>query len=630
MFEFFGISSGALLAQLLLGLINGAFYAILSMGLAIIFGMLNLINFAHGAQYALGAIVAWMLLTYLGIGYWDAIFLAPLFIAVFSMVLERAIIRRTYRMDHLYGLLLTYGLALLIEGTFRQIYGVSGMPYAIPKLLQGGVNLGFMFLPWYRAWAVTFSLALCLAIWAIMEKTKVGATLRAATENPVIVKAFGINVPMYIMFTYALGAALAGLAGVIAAPMYQVSPLMGQNLVVIVFAVVVIGGMGSIGGAIVSGLALGIIEGMAKVFYPEASNFVIFLIMAIVLLWRPAGLFGRPIQAQTGLAAEARREIVRIPSSASRNVWIFLLITMLIAPLVLYPTFLAKILCFALFASAFNLLLGYSGLLSFGHAAYFGAAAYVTGLLMKKWGLTTELGLLTGIVVGAALGLVFGAIAIRRSGIYFSMITLALSQIVYFVAIQAKFTGGEDGLQRVPRGKFFGLLDLSNPMVMYYFMLAVFVIAYLFIRRILHSPFGETIRAIRDNEQRAQSLGISVQRYKLAVFVLSASLAGLAGAMKVLVSGVASLADVYWHASGEVVLMALLGGIGTQIGPSLGAMVMVSLQDYLAPLGSWVFIVQGIIFVLCVILFRYGLMGIVARVWNALCMLLQCQKIRKI
>ncbi len=617
MFELFGIPANALAGQLLLGLINGAFYATLSLGLAVIFGMLNIINFAHGAQYALGAFVAWILATYFGIGYWGALILAPLAVGIAAVVLERTVIRRTYRMDHLYGLLLTFGLALIIEGTLRQIWGVSGLPYAMPNELRGGIRLGFMFLPWYRAWAVVFSLVMCLVVWAVLEKTRVGAVLRAATENPGMVKAFGIDVPLWITITYALGTALAALAGVVAAPIYQVSPLMGSNLVVVVFAVVVIGGMGSIGGSIVSGFALGVIEGLTKVVWPEASNFVIFVIMAIVLLVRPAGLFGRKIQAQNTIAAEATRRSFEFSAGARTWLTAAVVVAALVAPYVLYPTYLAKVLCFALFAGAFNLLLGYVGLLSFGHAAYFGAAAYATGWVMKNWGLSTELGLLVGVLFGAGLGLLFGMIAIRRTGIYFSMITLALSQVVYFVAVQANFTGGEDGLQSVPRGRLFGLIGLEDAHVMYYFVLAVFVLGYAAILRILRSPFGETIRAVRDDEQRALSLGIPVARYKLAAFVISAGLAGLAGALKVLVFGVASLTDVHWHASGEVVLMTLLGGIGTLAGPIVGAAGFVSLQNYLAPLGSWVFIVQGVIFVICVLSFREGLVGLAAQGWNA-------------
>ncbi|MEO3432237.1 branched-chain amino acid ABC transporter permease [Inquilinus sp. CAU 1745] len=293
MFELLGIPPQVLFGQLLLGLINGSFYAVLSLGLAVIFGMLNVINFAHGAQYMLGAFVAWMLLQFLGINYWFALILAPILVGLFGIVLEKTMLSRLYKLDHLYGLLLTFGLALIIEGLFRHFYGVSGQPYAIPDLLSGGRNLGFMFLPNYRGWVVVVSLVVCFSTWYAIERTKLGSYLRAATENPALVQAFGINVPRMITLTYGFGVALAGLAGVLAAPIYQVNPQMGSNLIIVVFAVVVIGGMGSILGAIVTGFGLGILEGLTKVFYPEASNVVIFVVMAIVLLIKPAGLFGR-------------------------------------------------------------------------------------------------------------------------------------------------------------------------------------------------------------------------------------------------------------------------------------------------------------------------------------------------
>jgi branched-chain amino acid transport system permease protein len=285
----------ALFAQLLIGLINGAFYAMLSLGLAVIFGLLNIINFTHGAQYMLGAFCAYLMLNYLGIGYWPALILAPIVVGAFGIVLERLFLRYMYRLDHLYGLLLTFGLALIVEGLFRQQYGSSGQPYSIPSQLTGAQNLGFMFLPIYRGWVIVASLIVCLGTWFVIERTRLGAYLRAATENPTLVQAFGINVPRMITLTYGFGVALAALAGVMAAPIYQVSPLMGSNIIIVVFAVVVIGGMGSIMGAIVSGFLLGLIEGLTKVFYPEASSTVIFVIMAIVLLVRPAGLFGRAV-----------------------------------------------------------------------------------------------------------------------------------------------------------------------------------------------------------------------------------------------------------------------------------------------------------------------------------------------
>ena len=291
----FGVPLPALMGQLLVGLINGSFYALLSLGLAVIFGLLRVVNFAHGAQYMLGAFVALLMLTKTGINYWVALILAPLVVAAFSAVIERTMLSRLYKLDHLYGLLFTFGLALVIEGTFRYFFGASGQPYPAPAQLTGAVNLGFMFLPIYRGWVIVASLIACLATWLLIEKTKLGAYLRAATENPVLVQSFGVNVPLLLTFTYALGAGLAALAGVLAAPVYQVSPLMGSNIIIIVFAVVVVGGMGSILGAIVTGYVLGVTEGLTKVFYPEASNMVIFVIMAIVLILRPAGLFGKDV-----------------------------------------------------------------------------------------------------------------------------------------------------------------------------------------------------------------------------------------------------------------------------------------------------------------------------------------------
>jgi branched-chain amino acid transport system permease protein len=293
MSEIFGVPLTALYGQLTIGLVNGAFYAMLSLGLAVIFGMLNIVNFAHGALYMMGAFFSWMLLNYLGINYWFALLLAPIGVGLVGAVIERTMLKRLAQLDHLYGLLLTFGLALIIEGTFRHFYGSSGEPYELPDVFRGPIDLGFMMLPKYRAWVVVVSLFVCFATWYVIEKTKLGAYLRAGTENAKLVQAFGINVPLMITLTYAFGVALAGLAGVLAAPIYQVSPLMGSNIIIVVFAVVVIGGMGSILGSIVTGLGLGLVEGLAKVFYPEASSTVVFIIMAIVLLTRPAGLFGR-------------------------------------------------------------------------------------------------------------------------------------------------------------------------------------------------------------------------------------------------------------------------------------------------------------------------------------------------
>ena len=293
MTEIFGIPIQALMGQLTIGLVNGCFYAMLSLGLAVIFGMLNVVNFAHGALYMVGAFFSWMLLNYAGVNYWFALILAPIGVAIIGVIIEKTMLRWLYQLDHLYGLLLTFGLALILEGIFRHNYGSSGQPYELPDIFRGAFDLGFMFLPKYRAWVVLMSIVVCLATWYVIERTKLGAYLRAGTENPKLVQAFGINVPLMVTLTYAFGVGLAGLAGVMAAPVYLVNPTMGSGIIIVVFAVVVIGGMGSILGSIITGLALGLIEGLTKVFYPEASSTVVFIIMAIVLLIRPAGLFGR-------------------------------------------------------------------------------------------------------------------------------------------------------------------------------------------------------------------------------------------------------------------------------------------------------------------------------------------------
>ncbi|PUA17912.1 branched-chain amino acid ABC transporter permease [Glaciimonas sp. PCH181] len=291
--ELFGIPLQALMSQLLLGLVNGSFYAMLSLGLAVIFGLLNVINFAHGALYMMGAFLAWIGLTYFNLNYWVMLILAPLIVGVFGIIIEKTMLRWLYKLDHLYGLLLTFGITLMVEGVFRSFYGVSGQPFSVPDALSGATDVGFMMLPNYRAWVVFASLVVCFATWFVIEKTKLGAYLRAGTENPKLVEAFGINVPLMVTLTYGFGVALAAFAGVLAAPVIQVSPLMGSNLIIVVFAVVVIGGMGSIMGSILTGLALGVIEGLTRVFYPEASATVVFIVMAIVLMIRPAGLFGK-------------------------------------------------------------------------------------------------------------------------------------------------------------------------------------------------------------------------------------------------------------------------------------------------------------------------------------------------
>jgi branched-chain amino acid transport system permease protein len=606
----FDISSQALFGQLLIGLINGSFYALLSLGLAVIFGLLRVINLAHGTQYMLGAFAAYLLLAQFGLGYWWAFVLGPALVALASMLFERTMLSKLYDIDHLYGLLLTFGLALVIEGLFTFYFGSSGLPYPAPDNLRGAIDLGFMTLPIYRGWVVIASLITCVGVWLLIEKTQLGSYLRAATENPTLVQVFGVNVPLLLTLTYGLGAALAALAGVLAAPIYQVSPTMGTNLLIIVFAVVVVGGMSSILGAIVTGYVLGILEGLTKVFYPQASSIVIFVVMAIVLLARPAGLFGREVQVtptQTDTAGDPRL------GSLGYVIILAGVVLLVAAPFFLYPVFVMTVLCFALFAAAFNLLLGYVGLLSFGHAAFFGGAAYFTAHAVKVWGFEPLTGILFGGACAALMGLIMGFVAIRRQGLYFAMITLALAQMFYFICLQAPFTHGEDGIQSIPRGYLLGVIDLNNNLAMYFLVLMIFLGGLFCIWRIVNSPFGNILKAIRENEPRAISLGYNADRYKLAAFVMSAGFSGIAGGTKAIVFQVATLVDVGWQMSGHVVLMVVLGGLGTIFGPVVGAGLLVTLENYLAGFRFPVTAIIGTIFVLCVMLFRRGVYGEIVR-----------------
>ncbi len=616
MLESLGINPAALVGQLMLGLINGSFYAILSLGLAIIFGLLNVVNFTHGAQFMMGAFGAWMLLQWMGIPYWAALLLAPLGVGATGILMERLLVRRLYHLDHVYSLLLTFGITLIIEGLYRWAFGSAGLPYANP--IPGGFRTELGFLPYYRLWALFASFVVCLVTWYVIEKTRLGAYLRAAIERPDLVRGFGINVPRMVTLVYGLGVALAALAGVLAAPLYNVSPTMGSNVIVIIFAVVVIGGMGSIKGAIITGYLLGIAEGLMRYYYAPLSDTVVFIIMAIVLLIRPAGLFGKGVITQH-VAGPLDTRVSLSPALGRKWAWMILVASLLalaVAPFVMYPAFLMKVLCFAVAASAVNLLLGYLGVLSFGHAMFFGLSAYAAGHMAKVWGFAPEWAILGATAVSVVLGAVVGLLALRLQGIYFAMSTLALAQMIYFYCVQAPFTGGEDGIQSIPRGDAFGFWDLSTDLSMYYFVLLVCGAALLAMARLVHSPFGRIVAAVKDSEPRATSLGYNVNRYKLAVFVISAGMTGLAGAVKAIATQIATLTDVSWHMSGELLLMVLVGGLGTITGPIAGALVLIAMGMYMSELREWVTVVQGLVFVIVVLSFRAGVVGSLSALWR--------------
>ncbi|WP_316171985.1 ABC transporter permease [Bradyrhizobium sp. SZCCHNS1008] len=603
-----------ILGYLTIGLVNGSFYALLSLGLALIFGLLNVLNMTHGVLYMMGAFAAWAGSRYLGLDYFGGVAFAPVCVAAFGMMLERWLLRRTYGLDPLYGFMLTFGAAMVVQGAFQAQFGSTGLPYVAPDWLAGGVDFGFLYFPVYRLWVVAVALVTCVIVWIAIARTRLGSILRASSENAAAAEALGVGVPRVFAATFALGSGLAGLAGALAAPIYQVSPLMGSDILLVVFAIIVIGGMGSIAGTIVSSYALALIESLTQALVPQAASFVVFAFMCIVLLLRPQGLFGIPVVRShefmaarlswiepAGKDAAAKRTNGMVPALAAAAALVAL-------PVLLYPVYLMKVFCFTIFAASFNFLLGFAGIMSFGQAALFGTAAYLTAHAAKEWALPPETAIGIGIAAALGLGLVMGIFAIRRRGIYQAMITLAIAQMIYFVYLQASFTHGEDGIQSVPRGMLLGLIDLREDANVYWLSAAAMLGVLFGLRRLMSSPFGMMLIAIRDNERRALSLGHHVDAYKVAAFGIAAFCAGVAGSLSAIVFQLATLSDAHWHLSGEAVLMALIGGIGTFGGPLIGAAVLVTMQHFLSPFGSWILAVQGAVFILCVLLFRDGLL----------------------
>jgi branched-chain amino acid transport system permease protein len=613
-----------ILGYLTIGLVNGSFYALMSLGLALVFGLLNTLNMAHGVFYMMGAFAAWAATHYLGASYLAGLIVAAIGVGLIGLLLERGLLRHTYALDPLYGFMLTFGLAMAIQGLFQLHFGSTGLPFAPPDWLAGGIDLGFVFFPAYRLWVVAVAIAVCFVLWWAIERTRTGSMLRAASENGAVAEALGVAVPRAFSVTFAVSAALAGLAGALAAPIYQVSPLMGANIVLVVFAIIVIGGMGSIIGTIIASYSLALIESLTQVLYPQAADIVIFAFMCVVLLVRPQGMFGISMVRRHEFHAIQLPWTPQGPARDSSAGWgrrfvVFGVLTGLaVLPHVFYPVFLVKIFCFAIFAASFNFLLGFAGIVSFGQAALFGTAAYVTAHLAREWSLSPELAILCGVAASVFLGLFMGLLAIRRQGIYQAMITLAVAQMAYFTYLQADFTHGEDGIHSVPRGMLFGLIDLRDDMSIYWVAAVLLLAVFCGLRRLLRSQFGMTLIAIRDNEQRARSLGYRVNLFKLVAFGISAACAGLAGSLNTVVFQLATLSGAHWHFSGEAVLMALVGGIGTLLGPLVGAVVVVAMQQFLAPFGGWVLVIQGIVFVACVLVFREGLVVRGLALWPAL------------
>jgi branched-chain amino acid transport system permease protein len=596
------------LGQIFNGLVSGSFIALMSLGLSIIFGTMRVVNFMHGALYMLGAFAAYLAGRWLGLPLWVVLIAAPVVVGAVGLLLERSLLRHLYSADITYTLLLTFGLTLIIEETVRNFIGVQGAPFLVPPVLSGAVDLGFIIYPKYRLFVLVVSLLACGGTWFALERTRFGTLVRAGTERPTLLRCFGINVPLLVSGTFAFGTGLAGLAGALAAPMTDVSPFMGDNMIAIAFAVVVVGGMGSIAGSIVTGFAAGILSAMAAIWYAPAADVAIYVLMMLVLLVRPGGLFQGVDIAHfaphhTSITLGARR-ILRSPELAG-----LALAAAVALPWLIYPQLATDVILWGLFAVGFDLLYAFAGLLSFGQGAYWGGAAYLTGIAIATCGLPPLIGLALGIVLTTAIAALVGVLVTRKQGIYFAMVTFAFTEIVYFVVNQLpQYTGGENGLHGVVRGTLFGL-SLKSDIAFYYLALVVVVLTLMFVLRVVQSPFGLSLTGTRDSERRMASVGYDVQKLRLLAYILSAFVISIAGGLYVLAHEFVSLDAVYWRASGEPIIMSLLGGTGTVYGPMIGALLVVVVRDVLSTLTDNGSLILGIIFVVVVMGLRRGLLG---------------------
>ena len=594
--------------QIFNGLVNGGFIALMSLGLSIVFGMMRVVNFMHGAMYMLGAFAAFLAGSHFGISLLLALPLAWILVGGFGVVLERLLLSRLYRLDPAYNLLLTFGLTLIIEDVMRSLFSTTGAQFLVPHMLSGAVYLGFTYYPKYRLFVLAVSVLLCLAAWFVLERTRYGALVRAATERPTLLKCFGGNVPLLMSGTFFCAAGLAGVAGALAAPIRSISPFMGQEMISVTFAVVVAGGMGSIAGSVVMGFVVGLLSAMAALWYPAISTAIIYIVMLVVLVVRPGGIF-RGVDIShfplhyTPMTERARRIFL------SPGVALGCLCVGLALPWLVYPSVATDIILWGLCALGFDLLFAFAGLLSFGQAAYWGAAAYITGVLISKFGLPSWEGFLLGIMGSTALSVGFGFIIAQKKGIYFSMITFAIAQIVYFAVNQlSAYTGGEDGLHDVIRGTLFGF-SLDDDRVFYYLSLGFVVLMVAFVLRILRSPFGMSLVGARENERRMMSVGYNVYLLRVQAYILSAFIISVAGSLYVLNHQFVSLEAVYWRASGDPVMMTLLGGAGTVFGPLLGAGIVLLIRNVLSTITDSGSLVLGCLFVVVVLLFRRGILG---------------------
>jgi ABC-type branched-subunit amino acid transport system permease subunit len=608
--------------QLFSGVALGAILVMLALGLSIIFGILGVINFAHGNFFMAGAYAGVFFLTTTG-SFWWALLLAPIVIGVLGLGVERFLIRPLYGRSADDPILLTFGLGYVIVEGVRILFGSDGVPFETPAALRGVANIGIGFFPVYRLFVIAVVASIVILLWLGLEKTKFGLVIRAGARDPEIMRVLGVDIGRIWLIVFGIGAGLAALAGVLAAPMRTVNPEMGASVLSEAFVVTVIGGMGSLLGSVAAGLLVGIVISMTSLFAPEMATIAMFAFMALVLLVRPQGLFGA-----VGLSsAKWTEQRSSFEDYDSPSAWARLaseriaewraplsIAALCVLPWVLPSQALAvNVLIYGLFAVGYNLLFGYTGLLSFGHAAFFGAGAYVTGISIGHFGVSWFAGMALGVAAAGVLAFAMGALSIRTRGIYFAMVTLALAQLVYYTALQASsWTGGENGLRGFTVSRIgIGALsvDFLNPVVKYYVILVFVAIALWFLSRILASPFGGVIEAIRENEGRAVACGFNVARTKLLAFVLSGLFCGLAGALSALHLSIVPLDALGYATSGQVVMMTLLGGAGTFFGPFIGAFTMIVMEDALSQWTSHWQLILGAVFVLFVLYLPQGIWG---------------------
>jgi branched-chain amino acid transport system permease protein len=612
---------GLFVAQLLNGLVYGVLLFLMAAGLSLIFGLMNVVSLAHGSFFMLGAFLGLSIFKITG-SFWLALILAPIPVIILGILMELLFLRPLYRRGHMDQVLLTFGFTFVFLDIVQTLWGRTVLRLPAPEALRGTVQIGLGVFSTYRLFLIGFGVAIALLLWLFLERSRIGAMVRAGVDNAVMAAGLGANIPALFTGIFGFGVALAALGGIAAAPILGLYPGMDSEILIPAFIVIVIGGMGSLRGAFVGSLLIGIADTFGKAYFPSIALFLIYLAMAAVLLIRPQGLFG--IKYSDVSVAPAVATTSRPATVQTRAVGLLALLALLVLPFLMtdYPRALvSEIFIFAIFAMSLDLILGFTGLMSLGHAAFFGLGAYSVAVLGAQFGINAWVGLATGVAIAGCGAALIGFFCVRTGGIPFLMLTLALSQLVFAVALKWRdVTGGSDGLAIAERPSFFGY-DLSNSLVMYFMALSFFVLAYWGLRRLLNAPLGHAFVGIRENEQRMMAIGYPTRAYKLLSFTISGAIAGLAGGLYAIFNGFISADAVYWTASGDILIMTMLGGAGTLIGPAVGTAVFLLMKNVVSSYSEHWLSIIGITFICCVMFFPGGLWSTlqkvkVRRVWQ--------------